>query len=393
MQAVVTVIGAPLMPEPAAEKGFKIERLYYTLDGKPADPTKAKQNERFAVVLKITEPQPQFGRIIVADYLPAGFEIDNPQLVSSGDTGTLSGSRTPRSRCTPSSATTASARRSTARASDPPVFTVAYVVRAVSPGRYVLPQAYVEDMYRPDRFGRTGTGTVEITAREMTQRRGTLNSPAGRAARAWGRSASGDGSSPRRPPSAARCDAAVAGAWSPRSSRTATVLSRRLRGSRRSGRAARRGAAFSTLVVDRDGQLLRPYATPDGRWRLPATREDVDPRFLDLLLAYEDKRFRAHHGVDPLALARAACQFVAHGRIVSGALDPHHAGRAPARAAHRAHASLAKLRQIVRAHRARAHAQQGRDPRALSRASRPMAAISKACARRRSPISARSRAG
>ena len=70
MQAVVTVSGAPLVPEPAAERGFKIERTYYTLDGKPADPTKAKQNDRFAVVLKITEPQPQFGRIIVADYLP-----------------------------------------------------------------------------------------------------------------------------------------------------------------------------------------------------------------------------------------------------------------------------------------------------------------------------------
>ena len=38
------------------------------------------------------------------------------------------------------------------------------VVRAVSPGRYIHPQAYVEDMYRPDRFGRTATGTVEVTA-------------------------------------------------------------------------------------------------------------------------------------------------------------------------------------------------------------------------------------
>src|SRR5262249_9107739 len=47
------------------------------------------------------------------------------------------------------------------------------------------------------------------------------------------------------------------------------------------------GLAFSTLVVDRDGKLLRPYATPEGRWRLPATRENVDPRFLELLLAYE----------------------------------------------------------------------------------------------------------
>src|SRR6478735_95961 len=75
---------------------------------------------------------------------------------------------------------------------------------------------------------------------------------------------------------------------------------------------------FSTVVVDRNGRLLRPYATPDGRWRLPATVADVDPRYLDLLVAYEDKRFRAHFGVDPLAVARAAAQLVTHGRIVSG---------------------------------------------------------------------------
>ena len=164
LQAVVTVSGAPLVPEPAADKGFKIERLYYTLDGKPADPSKAKQNDRFAVVLRITEPQPQFGRVIVADYLPAGFEIDNPRLVSSGDTGTLSWIE---DAAEPVSSEFRDDRFSAAfnrKSGDAAVFTVAYVVRAVSPGRYVLPQAYVEDMYRPDRFGRTGTGTVEITA-------------------------------------------------------------------------------------------------------------------------------------------------------------------------------------------------------------------------------------
>ena len=77
--------------------------------------------------------------------------------------------------------------------------------------------------------------------------------------------------------------------------------------------------AFSTLVVDRDGKLLRPYATPEGRWRMPATRENVDPRFLQLLLAYEDKRFYAHPGIDPYALGRAFAQLATHGRIVSGA--------------------------------------------------------------------------
>jgi uncharacterized protein YfaS (alpha-2-macroglobulin family) len=163
VQAAVTVSGAPLMPEGAAENGFKIERKYYSLDGKPADPRRARQNDRFAVVLKITEAQPRFGRIIVADYLPAGFEIDNPRLVSSGDTGTLSWIEDAQE---PVNAEFRDDRFSAAferKDGDPSVFTVAYVVRVVSPGRYVHPQADVEDMYRPDRFGRTATGTVAVT--------------------------------------------------------------------------------------------------------------------------------------------------------------------------------------------------------------------------------------
>jgi penicillin-binding protein 1C len=105
---------------------------------------------------------------------------------------------------------------------------------------------------------------------------------------------------------------------------------------------------FSTAVVDREGRLLRPYATPEGRWRLPAQADGVDPRYLSLLLAYEDKRFRSHAGVDPVALLRAAGQMLASGQIVSGGstltmqvarlLEP------------RGERSLAaKLRQIVRA--------------------------------------------
>jgi penicillin-binding protein 1C len=72
------------------------------------------------------------------------------------------------------------------------------------------------------------------------------------------------------------------------------------------------------VVLDRHGRLLRPFATPDGRWRLPVATPDVDPRFLAMLKAYEDARFDRHPGVDPLALARAAGQFLANGRIVSG---------------------------------------------------------------------------
>jgi len=105
----------------------------------------------------------------------------------------------------------------------------------------------------------------------------------------------------------------------------------------------------STTVVDRNGKLLRAYAMADGRWRLPVkATSGVDPTYLKLLLAYEDQRFRAHGGVDPLALTRAAVQLATSGHIVSGGstitmqlarlLEPR-GGRS----------FTAKLRQIVRA--------------------------------------------
>ncbi|MET0219606.1 MAG: transglycosylase domain-containing protein, partial [Tardiphaga sp.] len=105
---------------------------------------------------------------------------------------------------------------------------------------------------------------------------------------------------------------------------------------------------YSTEVVDREGRLLRPYATEEGRWRLRTRIEDVDPRYLDMLIAYEDRRFRKHHGVDPLALVRGAWLWVRHREIVSGGstitmqvarlIEPR-----------TERTLLAKLRQMVRA--------------------------------------------
>jgi penicillin-binding protein 1C len=72
-------------------------------------------------------------------------------------------------------------------------------------------------------------------------------------------------------------------------------------------------------VLDRDGRLLRAFATPDGRWRLKTSAAEIDPQFLRMLIAYEDQRFYDHHGIDPWALLRSAWQLASNGRIVSGA--------------------------------------------------------------------------
>src|SRR5215831_17899110 len=97
-----------------------------------------------------------------------------------------------------------------------------------------------------------------------------------------------------------------------------------LRGNRRrvgTGRFLRTRAARSRsrTVEDRARSRRSPAQVLCHESRsLPAARDQVDPRYLDVLLAYEDKRFFHHHGVDPLAFGRAALQFIAHGEIVSG---------------------------------------------------------------------------
>ncbi len=74
----------------------------------------------------------------------------------------------------------------------------------------------------------------------------------------------------------------------------------------------------SAEMLDRNGRLLRAFTVDDGRWRLATRIEDVDPQYTRMLIAYEDKRFRTHGGVDPLAMLRAAWQAAINGRIVSG---------------------------------------------------------------------------
>lgn len=71
-------------------------------------------------------------------------------------------------------------------------------------------------------------------------------------------------------------------------------------------------------VLDRDGDLLRAYTVEDGRWRLPVSYDGVDPGYIEMLVAYEDRRFWTHPGVDLRSFARAAWQRIRTGRVVSG---------------------------------------------------------------------------
>ena len=206
VDAVVTVVGAGLKPELPASKGFSIDRSYYKLDGTKVELASAtggtsevKQNDRFVAVLKVTSDEAH-GRVLLVDRLPAGFEIENPRIVDSGDVKTLdwlkSSIRAEHSEFrddrfvaafdfavnatvsspehegdTPEAGDPAQAADNAAKSAEDAAklanapqatATVAYIIRAVTPGKFVHPAATVEDMYRPERHARSASGTLTV---------------------------------------------------------------------------------------------------------------------------------------------------------------------------------------------------------------------------------------
>jgi uncharacterized protein YfaS (alpha-2-macroglobulin family) len=166
VKIVLGTSGNPIQPEPAAERGYKVERAYFTLAGEPIAPGALKQNDRIVVALTITESEAAAARLLLVDHLPAGLEIDNPALYEGGSTESLGFLE---SKVTPVHADYRDDRFVAAfnrDGSDKATFSVAYIARAVTPGHYVLPAATIEDMYRPERFGRTGFGAIDIGERK-----------------------------------------------------------------------------------------------------------------------------------------------------------------------------------------------------------------------------------
>jgi alpha-2-macroglobulin len=165
-QLVVSVSGAPIEPDPAVSKGYAIERSFYKLDGTKLDALQSmSQNERVVVSLKVTEAQARYARLLVVDRLPAGLEIDNPALVDSGSVEAfswLSKDAEPAHTEYRDDRFVAAFDRAEGQSA---FITMAYIVRAVAPGRYIYPPATAEDMYDPDRYGRTAFGDLEVKAK------------------------------------------------------------------------------------------------------------------------------------------------------------------------------------------------------------------------------------
>ena len=173
-------------------------------------------------------------------------------------------------------------------------FTLAYIVRAVTPGNYTAPGAVIEDMYRPGVFARTDVSTI-------CDWRGRLIM----------------GERKRRFLKRALAPLILGMAL-------VAVLDRVF------PPPLERAAAFAPIVTDRHGVWLHAFANDEGRWRFRADLSAIDPVFIDRLIRIEDKRFWRHPGVDPIAIVRAGGSLIRSGEIVSGRVNDYHANGAVA---------------------------------------------------------------
>jgi uncharacterized protein YfaS (alpha-2-macroglobulin family) len=155
--------GAPVTAPPAAAEGVAAEKRVRRLDGAPANLAEIAQGDRLVVSIVLSPRERRLQPLIVADLLPAGFEIEavlRPE--DAGDSGAYAWLGDV------AQAKIAEARddrflaaidvRGEAR-------TLAYVVRAVTPGSFAAPGVVVEDMYRADVFARTDAFRVDIAGR------------------------------------------------------------------------------------------------------------------------------------------------------------------------------------------------------------------------------------
>jgi|HubBroStandDraft_4_1064222.scaffolds.fasta_scaffold01645_1 hypothetical protein len=158
----VSITGVVKADLPAESKGYAVSRSVYNRDGTPADLTKARQSDVFVVTLKGSRSDSaRMARTLVIDLLPAGFEIETTTAAGGQSLANYSWLKD----TTETASTEARDDRYIAAldlGEGVKDFTLAYVVRAVTPGEFKYPALVVEDMYDPETTGRTGIGKLVV---------------------------------------------------------------------------------------------------------------------------------------------------------------------------------------------------------------------------------------
>ncbi|EBA17570.1 hypothetical protein RSK20926_07527 [Roseobacter sp. SK209-2-6] len=158
-EVTLTTLGVPEIPPTASGYGYTIERHHYSLEGELLEQQSFAAGDRFVTVIRVQPHENVGARLMINDPLPAGVEIDNPNLLRSGDLRALDW-------LSLSEAEHAEFRSdrflAAVDARGRGVITLAYIARAVSPGDFHHPAALVEDMYRPSYRAHTDAGRIRV---------------------------------------------------------------------------------------------------------------------------------------------------------------------------------------------------------------------------------------
>ncbi|MFD1796364.1 alpha-2-macroglobulin [Paracoccus aurantiacus] len=159
VDVTISATAVPVGPVSAGGTAYQISRRYFTPDGQPVDPARLQQDARMVAVIDITPFDDMGGRLIITDPLPAGFEIDNPNLIAAGE---LSGLDWLKSTETEMAEFRADRFAASVELTEARPIQLAYRLRAVTAGQFHHPAATVSDFYRPERRGWTMSGDVTI---------------------------------------------------------------------------------------------------------------------------------------------------------------------------------------------------------------------------------------
>ena len=174
----LVVHGAPKSAPSAMSAGLHLKKAYFAMDGSPLDPASLPQNRRFIISLDGSSDDHALHRLALVDLLPAGWEIEamlRPDQAPAflGDLTRLRVSEARDDRVVAALDLGEEGYRyyhfwqdddakDADKAAKAGKFHVAYVVRAVTQGSFTLPEAVVEDMYRPGTMARTEAGTAQV---------------------------------------------------------------------------------------------------------------------------------------------------------------------------------------------------------------------------------------
>jgi uncharacterized protein YfaS (alpha-2-macroglobulin family) len=168
------VSGPPRTAPPAMSSGYQLDKRFYQMSGASVDMNSIRQGDRIIVVVSGKPDGARTYPSVIVDLLPAGLEIESVLGPADGmgrerwdgsrrngpfswvgeiDAGNVSEARDDRF-----------VAAMDVRGSE---FTFAYIARAVTPGRFTMPAAQVEDMYRPGVMARTSTGSIRIAPRDQ----------------------------------------------------------------------------------------------------------------------------------------------------------------------------------------------------------------------------------